>query len=198
MNKKDIKVVKGATKPLIRKERTCAEIHGSSGLDTINDRTNSFFPTMSELIDTAREQQILFPESKKAINVIAEQIQKTYAETKEKIIFVCTGAFTNLSLLFSVYPEIKDSIEKIISMSGAMGLGNTGPSTEWNVELDPEAAKIVFECGLPIVQIPLEVTHTVLITPTIIDKLKTNQSNFYDWIIDLFAFFTSSYTEVCF
>ena len=83
-------------------------------------------------------------------------------------------------------------------MSGAMGLGNTGPSTEWNVELDPEAAKIVFECGLPIVQIPLEVTHTVLITPTIIDKLKTNQSNFYDWIIDLFAFFTSSYTEVCF
>lgn len=149
-------------------------------------------------MQNALDAAIIYPDSSKAINVMNEVITKVYEETGEKVTMVCTGAFTNFALLLSVYPEIISKIERLVTMSGAMGLGNTGPSSEWNVELDPEAAKIVFSCGLPIVQIPLEVTHTVLITPEIIEQLKQEHSKFLDWIVDLFHFFTESYSEVCF
>ena len=44
-------------------------------------------------------------------------------------------------------------------MGGAMGLGNWRPSVEFNIFVDPEAAKIVMNFGLPLVMAPLNVTH---------------------------------------
>lgn len=46
-------------------------------------------------------------------------------------------------------------------MGGAVrGEGNTGLGAEFNIEIDPEAARIVFESGVPVAMVPLEVTHT--------------------------------------
>ena len=42
---------------------------------------------------------------------------------------------------------------------GAMGLGNWTPSVEFNIFVDPEAAKIVLNAGIPLVMAPLNVTH---------------------------------------
>ncbi|GAK59740.1 inosine-uridine preferring nucleoside hydrolase family protein [Candidatus Vecturithrix granuli] len=44
-------------------------------------------------------------------------------------------------------------------MGGAMGLGNVTPSAEFNIYTDPEAAKVVFESGAPIVMVGLDATH---------------------------------------
>ncbi len=49
-------------------------------------------------------------------------------------------------------------------MGGSIGLGNITPQAEFNIYIDPEAAKIVFNSGLKLILIPLEVTHTVLVT----------------------------------
>lgn len=59
---------------------------------------------------------------------------------------MCTGALTNVALLFLLYPEVVPLVE-VVLMGGALGLGNTGPVQEFNIQVDPEAAKVVFESG---------------------------------------------------
>lgn len=44
-------------------------------------------------------------------------------------------------------------------MGGAMGLGNWTPAAEFNIYVDPEAAEIVFQSGIPVVMAGLDVTH---------------------------------------
>ncbi|GLI71031.1 hypothetical protein VaNZ11_016148 [Volvox africanus] len=87
-----------------------------------------------------------------------------------RVRLVCTGALTNAALLFTVYPEVVDWLEVAI-MGGCMGVGNTGPVMEFNIQTDPEAAKIVFESGVPLTMVPLEVTHTVLATPKVLEAM---------------------------
>lgn len=69
---------------------------------------------------------------------------------------------------------------------------------EWNIELDPEAAKVVIGSGVKFVCVPLNVTHTVLVTPAIVSRIRTIQSPFAQLIIDLMDFFTESYKLVIF
>ena len=58
-------------------------------------------------------------------------------EQTEKIEFVVTGALTNLALLLRAFPDIKERINKITLMGGAIGLGNMNPSAEFNMLVDP-------------------------------------------------------------
>jgi inosine-uridine nucleoside N-ribohydrolase len=77
----------------------------------------------------------------------------------ERVRLVCTGALTNAAVLLTVYPEVAAMIE-VVLMGGCLGVGNTGPVMEFNIQTDPEAAKIVFEAGVPLTMVPLEVcTH---------------------------------------
>lgn len=69
---------------------------------------------------------------------------------------MATGALTNVALLLSLYPEVVHMVDVVI-MGGCMGVGNTGPVVEFNIQTDPEAAKLVFESGVPLTMVPLEV-----------------------------------------
>lgn len=71
---------------------------------------------------------------------------------------ICTGALSNVALLLVLYPDLADGGRlEITLMGGALGIGNTGPVQEFNIQTDPEAAKIVFESGLPVTMVPIEV-----------------------------------------
>ena len=59
--------------------------------------------------------------------------------------------------------------------------------------MDPEASKIVFSSGIPVVIVPLEVTHTVLVTPEILEEIKGLNSKFSKVIVELLLFFAKSY-----
>lgn len=52
----------------------------------------------------------------------------------QKVRVLCTGALTNVALLVSLYPEVIPRVE-IVLMGGAMGLGNTGPVMEFNIQV---------------------------------------------------------------
>lgn len=80
-------------------------------------------------------------------------------------------------------------------MGGAMGIGNTGPVAEFNIENDPEAAHIVFESGVDLTMVPLEVTHTVLADQEVLDRIGTH-SPFRKKITDLLLFFSETYKRV--
>ena len=61
-------------------------------------------------------------------------------------------------------PRILEKIPEIVIMGGAHDHGNMTASAEFNIWLDPEAARIVVNCGRPIRMIPLDATHRALVS----------------------------------
>ncbi|MFD2880744.1 nucleoside hydrolase [Paenibacillus rhizoplanae] len=64
--------------------------------------------------------------------------------SEEKITLVPTAPLTNIALLITAYPEVKERIEKISLMGGGLAYGNVTRTAEFNIYVDPEAARIVF------------------------------------------------------
>ncbi|MFV2797002.1 nucleoside hydrolase, partial [Escherichia coli] len=88
-----------------------------------------------------------------------ELMAKTLRESAEPVTIVSTGPQTNVALLLNSHPELHSKIARIVIMGGAMGLGNWTPAAEFNIYVDPEAAEIVFQSGIPVVMAGLDVTH---------------------------------------
>jgi len=173
-----IDVVAGQGRPLIKNLDICPEIHGDSGLET----DKGVFPNV-ETKEPIQEKGII-------------HIHKVITQCPEKVTIIATACLTNIALLLILYPEIKLKIEQIVIMGGAMGIGNCGPVMEWNIMVDPHAAKIVFESGLKVVQIPLDVTHTCLVTKDILNHLQSWNTPFSLFLIDLLTFFAKAYKQV--
>eukprot|EP01133_Synstelium_polycarpum_P004389 gene4389-5136_t len=174
----DVDVVRGSPAPLMRPSLVCAEIHGETGLDSavvVNIETKA-------------------PLNKNAISHMAKTIRRTFSEQKSQTTIIATGSLTNVALLLSVYPDVKLQIESITLLGGAMTTGNISPVAEFNILVDPEAAKIVFESGVKIVMVPLEVSHKALITPEIVSRIRAlADSNFIDLTISWLFYFGESY-----
>jgi len=85
---------------------------------------------------------------------------------------VPTGPLTNIAVALLKEPKIKEKLEKIVLMGGAARDSNFTPAAEFNIYADPEAARIVFESGVPIVMVGLDVTNRALISYEDIDALE--------------------------
>ena len=92
------------------------------------------------------------------------QIYNRIIAAEGKVNYVNVGGMTNLATLLLAFPELKEKIERIVLMAGAITKGNMTPAAEFNVLVDPLAASMVFNAGVPVVMVPLELTHTALIT----------------------------------
>ena len=79
--------------------------------------------------------------------------------TTEKVIIAAVGPLTNVAILLKAYPELADKIEKIIIMGGGLKGGNITTTGEFNFYVDPHAAHVVVNSGLPIVLAGLDVTE---------------------------------------
>ena len=138
LGRQDIPVAGGARKPLMRELIITENVHGESGLDG---------PALPEPDFT--------PQACTAVELMA----KTLRESPQPVTIVATGPQTNVALLLNSHPELHDKIARIVLMGGAMALGNWQPAAEFNIYVDPEAAEIVFQSGIPIVMAGLDVTH---------------------------------------
>jgi len=68
--------------------------------------------------------------------------------------------------------------------------------TQFNMQVDPEAARIVFESGVRLTMVPLEVTHTALVTTSVLQRVRTHQpSPFLQLMMDLLIFFAETYAS---
>ena len=135
----DVPVVRGAGEPLMRKIETADYVHGENGLG------NFELPETSKTISS--ENGILF---------MRDYIMQM--PEKDRITLVPTGPLTNIALLLKTFPEVKVRIDKIVSMGGSSIGGNITAAAEFNIWADPEAAKIVYQSGIPIVMCGLDVT----------------------------------------
>jgi inosine-uridine nucleoside N-ribohydrolase len=181
VGRSDLEVLCGQASALLAPMPFCAEIHGESGLDGPDG--HALFPFVS----APSEEKFWLP-------VMREKILKTATESGEKVWLVCTGSLTNAALLLTLHPELKVHIQ-ISLMGGALGIGNTGPVAEFNIENDPEAAKIIFESGVPICMVPLELTHQVLVDEVVLNSIGDG-SEFRRKIRDLLLFFRNTYRDV--
>jgi hypothetical protein len=95
--------------------------------------------------------------STKAPLAIAAAIHSNVPTSAPPLQLICTGALTNAALFLTLYPELGvEGRVEIVLMGGAIGVGNTGPVQEFNIQTDPEAAHIVFESGIKVTMIPIE------------------------------------------
>jgi inosine-uridine nucleoside N-ribohydrolase len=95
---------------------------------------------------------------------------RTLAASAEPVVLVPIGPLTNIALLIRSYPHLSPKISHICLMGGSVGEGNSSASAEFNIYADPTAAEIVFNSGLPITMIGLDVTHHAILDRTILDR----------------------------
>jgi purine nucleosidase/pyrimidine-specific ribonucleoside hydrolase len=129
----------GASEPLERPLHTAEDIHGKSGLDGPEEIPEANFG----------------PDERGAVALIAD----TLLASPEPVTLVPVGPLTNIATFLREHPDLKDRVAHISLMGGSMGHGNTTPAAEFNIYVDPEAAREVFESGLPITMSGLDITH---------------------------------------
>jgi inosine-uridine nucleoside N-ribohydrolase len=89
---------------------------------------------------------------------------ETYLGSNGDIVLCPVGPLTNIALAIQKEPRILEAIPEIVIMGGAHDHGNITASAEFNIWLDPEAARIVVNCGRPIRMVPLDATHRALVS----------------------------------
>ena len=83
------------------------------------------------------------------------------------------GPLTNIAVALVAAPEIAAAIAELVIMGGASyGRGNMTPAAEFNIFCDPQSASVVFDSGLPITLVPLDVTEGVRSTPARIAPIR--------------------------
>lgn len=141
--RKDIKVFAGCERPLKRDLVTAEHVHGKTGLDG---------PDLFEPEMTLQPQH--------AVDFIIDTLRQ---EPKSSVTLCTLGPLTNVAAAMQKAPDIVPLIGEIVMMGGAyFEVGNITPAAEFNIYVDPEAAEIVFKSGVPIVMMPLDLTHKVL------------------------------------
>jgi inosine-uridine nucleoside N-ribohydrolase len=144
----DIPVYEGAATPLLRDEFPIPR--------EVLHRDGSMHP---------RELPIPAPRSVKQAQGAAEFLIDTYMAATDPIILVPVGPLTNIALAIKLEPRIVERIPQTVIMGGAHESGNTTPSAEFNIWVDPDAARIVLTAGLAdLTLVPLDATHKALVT----------------------------------
>ena len=129
-----------------------SDYHGANGLGNVE------IPRSQE--DVVEESAVFF--MKKLISELPEG---------EKITLICTAPLTNVALLLKVFPEVKEKIQEILLMGGAVAGGNVTASAEFNIYEDPESARIVFRSGIPVVMCGLDATEKCALTASQVEKM---------------------------
>ena len=166
----DQKVYAGAVRPLTRKLVTAEHVHGKTGLDG---------PALPEPSMPLQAQN--------GVDFIVE----TLMASKDGEITLCPlGPLTNIALALTQEPRIAGKAREIVLMGGGFFEGgNVTPAAEFNIYVDPEAAKAVFASGIPIVMMPLDVTHKALTTRARVEKIRALGNKAGKAVAELLDFF---------
>src|SRR4029079_3905989 len=98
-------------------------------------------------------------------------VETLMVEPEGEVTLCALGPLTNVALGLIREPKIAGRVRQIVLMGGGFFEGgNVTPSAEFNIYVDPHAADIVFRSGVPIVMMPLDVTHKALPTKARVNK----------------------------
>ena len=164
------RVFAGAKTPMERPLVTAEYVHGKSGLDG---------PVLPE------PDMPLQP-----LHGVDFIVETLLAEPAGEVTLCTLGPLTNIGLALQQAPQIAERVQQIVMMGGGFFEGgNVTPAAEFNIYVDPEAASIVFGSGIPIVMMPLDVTHKVLTTRARLDRIGKLGSPVSRAVVELLDFF---------
>ena len=147
----DVPVAEGSAGALFGAIVRATEIHGEAGIGS-----------------TTLPPSPVAPRPEGAVDLIAS-ILRTHPEP---VVIAPIGPLTNIALLLRLHPELAQRIAHICLMGGSIGEGNTTVSAEFNIYADPEAAAIVFELGIPITMMGLDVTHQAVLYQPALERFR--------------------------
>ena len=151
--KPDMPVYAGAVRPLVRQLVTAEEVHGQTGLNG---------PVLPDPVMPLQPQH--------AVDFIVETLMR---EPSGAVTLCTLGPLTNVAMALIREPRIAPRIREIVLMGGGFFEGgNVTPAAEFNIYVDPHAADIVFRSGIPLVMMPLDVTHKALTTKKRIEAFR--------------------------
>ena len=160
---REIPVYAGAAKPLRVPYIDASYFHGTDGLGGA---------VLPEPTHKARELKAW------------EALYQEAVKQKGNLNLIAIGPLTNVATALTLYPDLKDYLEKILIMGGAASGGNITACAEFNVYADPDAAQTVFRSGVPIVMFGLDVTEKAYVTAEEIVELSKHGSAVTDYIYD--------------
>lgn len=175
----DIPVHKGCHRPLVNRLETAEYVHGESGLNGVE------LPEPSLPLAPGH-----------AVDAIIELVM---AAEPRSVTLCPTGPLTNIAMALVKEPALASRLREIVLMGGAIGLGNVTPAAEFNIYVDPHAARVVFESGVPITMLGLDVTHQALVTRPRLEAIRalgTPVALAAAGLIDFFNRFDSDRYEV--
>ena len=170
-----IPVARGADKPLFRELTVAPEIHGVSGLDGADLPEPGFQGVEQHAVDF---------------------LIRTIMESGTPLILVPTGPLTNIALAMLKDPRITTKLERIVLMGGAVFDSNITPAAEFNIYVDPEAAKVVFGSGVPITMVGLDVTNKALFGFGDIERLAAMNGRVSRVVAPLLKFFAKANRDI--
>jgi inosine-uridine nucleoside N-ribohydrolase len=147
----DIPVAAGASHPLVRRLATAGHVHGVNGLAGVE------FPE---------------PKTKPVRETAPEIIRRIVRENPGEITIVAVGPLTNVAMALRADPELASMIPAIAIMGGSLSGGNMTPAAEFNLYVDPEAARIVFDANIPLTMVGLDVTRKCRVSEEHIKQLE--------------------------
>ncbi|HLX75372.1 MAG TPA: nucleoside hydrolase [Terriglobales bacterium] len=151
----EIPVAAGAREPLVRRLVTAAYAHGENGLG------GAEFPE---------------PKIKPIPESAADFIRRTVRKYPGEVTLITIGPLTNVGVALRGDPELAAMVRNLVMMGGSLSGGNITPAAEFNVYVDPEAARIVFQSGLPITMVGLDVTRKTTLTEEHVRRLEAAQN----------------------
>lgn len=161
-------LAKGVQGPLVVPGITAGDFHGKTGLDGAD-----------------------LPVSTKQLSDLSavELMVKVLEESDEPVTIIATGAQTNVATLLLYRPDLKNKIKAFYIMGGGIETGNWIPAAEFNILVDPEAAKIVIDSGIPVTMAGLDVTEKALVYPKDVDKIRALNTPISDIVSKWLDFF---------
>jgi inosine-uridine nucleoside N-ribohydrolase len=156
----------------------------AGGLQEVPVYAGAYHPLIADPIDSHPIQKSALPlpeptMAQKRQHAVDFLVEYYMGPSGPETIYAPLAPHTNLALALRLEPRLAERIPRIVTMAGAYIEGNTTPSAEFNILADPEAAYIVFNAGIPITMVGLEVTSLALVTlddVEDIDRLGTPQA----------------------
>ena len=162
----DVPVYSGLAAPLLRPLETAQNVHGQDGMGDIG------LPLYGRT-----------PQPEHATDVIIDTINKHPGE----ITLVTLGPLTNVAVALLREPAIAGMVRECVIMGGTgQGYGNVTPVAEFNIWADPEAAKIVYESGMPLKMAGWDISYTyATFNPEDTARLRNIGTPLAEFIVDI-------------